>query len=88
MANAWTRTYSCGHRARITKTFRATYSLEIFAKTGRPVLRFALLLPSLEVAQRTADAVVTAQNEPWVPALGGTFEADVAELHEMNQLSS
>jgi hypothetical protein len=52
------------------------------------LLPFAVLLPSLEIAQQTADAVVNAQNEPWVPARWGTFDADVAELQAMSQLSS
>ena len=47
----------------------------------------SLLLPTLESAQRTADQVVSAQSEPWLPVKGGTFEADVAELHAIERLS-
>ena len=88
MVNAWTRSYASGHRARVTKTFTTTFSLELFTEEGDRLFPFAVLLPSLEIAQQTADAVVCARNEPWVPARWGTFDADVAELQAMNQLSS
>ena len=66
MPEAWTRSYPSGHRARITKSFETTYSLEVFTASGERLLDFALLLPSLELAQETADYVVNAQGEPWV----------------------
>ena len=66
MADAWTRKYPSGHLARITKSFETTYSLEVFSASGDRLLDFALLLPSLELAQETADYVVNAQGEPWV----------------------
>jgi len=64
-----------------------TYSLEVFRENGDAVLRVALLLPSLELAQQTADALVSFQNDPWIPARQGTFEADLAELYGMSRLS-
>jgi hypothetical protein len=64
--DAWSRTYPSGHRARITKSFERTYSLEVFTASGDRLLDFALLLPSLELAQETADYVVNAQGEPWI----------------------
>jgi hypothetical protein len=88
VANAWTRSYASGHRARITKRFTTTYSLEVFTERGDPLFRFALLLPSLQLAQETADTVVSSQSEPWIPARRGTFEADIAELKGMSRLSS
>lgn len=70
MPEAWTRSYPSGHRARITKSFETTYSLEVFTASGERLLDFALLLPSLELAQETADYVVNAQGEPWVEVSG------------------
>jgi hypothetical protein len=64
--DAWSRAYPSGHRARITKSFERTYSLEVFTASGDRLLDFALLLPSLELAQETADYVVNAQGEPWI----------------------
>jgi hypothetical protein len=66
MANAWMRSYPSGHRARITKSFETTYSLEVFTPEGERLLDFALLMPSLDLAKETADYVVNAQGEPWV----------------------
>ena len=66
MPDTWSRTYPSGHRARITKSFERTYSLEVFTAAGDRLLDFALLLPSLELAQETADYIVNAQGEPWV----------------------
>lgn len=66
MPEAWTRKYPSGHRARITKSFETTYSLEVFSAAGDRLLDFALLLPSLELAQETADYVVNAEGEPWI----------------------
>lgn len=80
MADAWMRTYPSGHRARITKSFETTFSLEVFGRNGERLLDFTLLLPSLELAQETADFVVNAQGEPWVPVVRGTFQADLGEL--------
>ena len=71
MPEAWTRSYPSGHRARITKSFETTYSLEVFTASGERLLDFALLLPSLELAQETADYVVNAQGEPWVEVSAG-----------------
>lgn len=88
MATAWTRSYACGHRARITKRYTSTFLLEIFTMTGDSLLRLSLLMPTLESAQQTADAVVSAQSDPWVPVKRGTFEADVAELLAIDQLSA
>lgn len=82
MADAWMRNYPSGHCARISKTFETTYSLEVFTPDGERLLDFALLMPSLELAQETADFVVNAQGEPWVPVVRGTFRADVGELEE------
>jgi hypothetical protein len=62
--------------------------LEIFTMTGDSLLRLSLLMPTLESAQQTADAVVSAQSDPWVPVKRGTFEADVAELLAIDQLSA
>ena len=62
MPDAWSRTYPSGHRARIT-SFGAHASLEVFTASGDRLLDFALLLPSLELAQETADYVVNAQGE-------------------------
>ena len=67
MPDAWSRRYPSGHRARITKSFERTYSLEVFTASGDRLLDFTLLLPSLELAQETADYVVNAQGEPWIP---------------------
>jgi hypothetical protein len=67
MAEAWSRSYPSGHRARITKSFESTYSLEVFTPDGERLLDFALLMPSLDLAKETADFVVNAEGEPWVP---------------------
>ena len=67
MADAWLRSYPSGHSARITKSFERTYSLEVFTPEGERLLDFALLMPSLDLAKETADFVVNAQGEPWVP---------------------
>lgn len=80
MADAWMRSYPSGHYARITKTFDATYSLEVFTPAGEPLLEFALLMPSLRLAQETADVVVNAEGEPWMPVSRGTFAVDMAEF--------
>src|SRR5687768_15653293 len=55
MSNAWSRSYPSGHRARITKSFESTYSLEVFTPDGERLLDFALLMPSLDLAKETAD---------------------------------
>lgn len=82
MADSWMRNYPSGHRARITRSFETTYSLEVFTPEGARLLDFALLMPSLELAQETADYVVNAEGEPWVPVRRGTFSADVEELEK------
>ena len=81
MADAWMRSYPSGHRARITRSFETTYLLEVFTPSGERLLEFALLMPSLELAQETADFVVNGQGEPWVPVTRGTFTTDLSELH-------
>lgn len=65
MADAWMRRYPSGHQARITKSFEATFSLEVFTPGGDRLLDFALLMPSLDLAKETADYVVNAQGAPW-----------------------
>lgn len=82
MATAWMRNYPSGHCARITKSFESTFSLEVFTPQGDRLLDFGLLMPSLELAMETADFVVNAQGEPWVPIERGTFRADIAELEK------
>jgi hypothetical protein len=68
MANtAWLRSYPSGHRARITRRLETTFSLEVFTPEGERLLDFALSMPSLDLAKRTADYVVDAKGHPWVP---------------------
>ena len=79
MTDAWMRKYPSGHRARITKSFEATYSLEVFTTSGDRVLDFALLMPSLELAKETADFIVNSQGEPWVPISRESFKAQLRD---------
>jgi hypothetical protein len=58
--------YSSGHQARITKSFDATFSLEVFTPEGDRLLDFALLMPSLDLAKETADYVVNDHGDAWV----------------------
>jgi hypothetical protein len=85
VADAWMRNYPTGHRARITKSFEATFSLEVFTTSGDRMLDFALLMPSLELAKETADFIINSQGEPWVPMSRESSNARIEELQETRE---
>jgi hypothetical protein len=85
VADAWMRRYPSGHQARITKSFEATFSLEVFTPSGERLLEFDLLMPSLELAKETADFIVNAQGGPWVPIARESWTTEIAELGDIEE---